>query len=300
MSHRRAVLLMILITLLWSIAGVVTRHLDAARGFEVTFWRSLFTAITLTLVLSVLRGAAFWRGLLKSPWPVWASGFCWSLMYTAFMLALTMTTVANVLVTLAIGPLLTALFSRFFLGHFLPARTWLAIALAGCGIGWMFGREALDGASLLGSLVAMIVPLAAASNWTVLQSVTQHAKRSGVSAPDMLPAIFIGATLSSLYTLPAAWPLQGSVHDISLLAMLGVVQLAAPSLLVVRVSRILAAAEISLLGLLEVLFGVTWAWLWAAEVPAAGTLTGGALVIGALLLNELLGLAKTPARGKKP
>ena len=145
-----------------------------------------------------------------------------------------------------------------------------------------------------------IVPLAAASNWTVLQSVTQHAKRSGVSAPDMLPAIFIGATLSSLYTLPAAWPLQGSVHDISLLAMLGVVQLAAPSLLVVRVSRILAAAEISLLGLLEVLFGVTWAWLWAAEVPAAGTLTGGALVIGALLLNELLGLAKTPARGKKP
>ena len=296
MSHRRAVLLMILATFLWSIAGVVTRHLDAARGFEITFWRSLFTAITLTIVLSLLRGASFWHGLLKSSWPVWASGFCWSLMYTAFMLALTMTTVANVLVTLSIGPLISALFSRFFLGHHLPSRTWGAIALAGCGIGWMFGREALAGASLLGSLVAMIVPLAAASNWTVLQSVTQRAKRSGTNAPDMLPAIFVGAILSSLYTLPIAWPLQASAHDISLLAMLGIIQLAVPSLMVVRVSRILAAPEISLLGLLEVLFGVTWAWLWAAEIPSSGTLIGGILVIGALLLNELLGLAGSGKR----
>ena len=142
----------------------------------------------------------------------------------------------------------------------------------------------------------MIVPLAAASNWTVLQSVTQRAKHSGTNAPDMLPAIFVGAILSSLYTLPIAWPRQASVHDISLLAMLGIIQLAVPSLMVVRVSRILAAPEISLLGLLEVLFGVTWAWLWAAEIPSSGTLIGGILVIGALLLNELLGLAGNSKR----
>ncbi len=47
MSHRRAVALMVLATLLWSIAGVVTRHLEAARSFEVTFWRSLFNALAL-------------------------------------------------------------------------------------------------------------------------------------------------------------------------------------------------------------------------------------------------------------
>ena len=78
--------------------------------------------------------------------------------------------------------------------------------------------------------------------------------------------------------------------------MLGIIQLAVPSLMVVRVSRILAAPEISLLGLLEVLFGVTWAWLWAAEIPSSGTLIGGILVIGALLLNELLGLAGNSKR----
>lgn len=61
-----------------------------------------------------------------------------------------------------------------------------------------------------------------------------------------------------------------------------------------RLSRELPAAEIALLGLLEVLFGVTWAWLGAGE-PAATTLTGGALVIGALLANELVGLKRYPA-----
>src|SRR5262245_50692246 len=51
MTHRRAVALMVLVTLLWSIAGVVTRHLDSARSFEVTFWRSLFNAIALAIAL---------------------------------------------------------------------------------------------------------------------------------------------------------------------------------------------------------------------------------------------------------
>jgi len=47
MTHRRAVGLMVLVSLLWSIAGVITRHLDTAHPFEVTFWRSAFNALAL-------------------------------------------------------------------------------------------------------------------------------------------------------------------------------------------------------------------------------------------------------------
>ena len=64
---------MILVTLLWSSAGVVTRHLDAARSFEVTFWRSAFNTVALAVAFGVMRGPAFWRGLMRAPWPVWAS-----------------------------------------------------------------------------------------------------------------------------------------------------------------------------------------------------------------------------------
>ena len=49
MTHRRAVALMIRCSFLWSIAGVVTRQLDEARSFEVTFWRSLFNAAALPI-----------------------------------------------------------------------------------------------------------------------------------------------------------------------------------------------------------------------------------------------------------
>lgn len=292
MSHRRAVFLMILVTLLWSMAGVVTRHLDSAPSFAVTFWRSGFNALALAVGLTFMRGPGLWRGLLRSPGVLWCSGLCWAVMFTAFMVAITLTTVANVLITLAVGPLITALFARIFLKHRLPLATWLAIAVASLGIAWMFRQE--GGAvqfSLFGTLVALAVPMAGAANYTVLQYVGLDrgttAAVGGKPVQDMLPAVLIGATLSALATLPLAWPFQASAHDLCLLSFLGTFQLAIPCLLVVRLSCELPAPEISLLGQLEVIFGVTWAWLWAGEQPSANTLGGGALVIGALAANEL-------------
>lgn len=292
MTHRRAVTLMVFVALLWSMAGVITRHLDSARSFEVNFWRSFFNVLALAIALTAMHGRSIWQGLARARWPLWVSGFCWSLMFTAFMVAITLTTVANVLVALAAGPLVTALFSRLFLGHRLPGRTWVAIAIACSGIAWMFGKEALAGASATGTLVALIVPVAAASNWTLMQFVAQHNAGAAAAPTNMLPAILIGGVISALATLPLAYPFQATPHDLTLLAVLGVFQLALPCLLVVRLSRELPAAEIALLALLEVIFGVTWAWLGAGEQPSQATLIGGLLVIGALLLNELLELRK--------
>lgn len=297
--HARAVALMVLVTLLWSSAGVVSRHLEAAEGFEVTFWRSAFNAIALVGALTLLRGRALWTGLWRAPVLLWLSGLCWAVMFTAFMLALTLTAVANVLVTMSIGPLLTALLARVALGHRLPRRTWGAIAVAGVGIAWMFAREvqAADARSLLGMLVALAVPAAAAVNFTVMQH-TLHRRvdpdeslgGETPATPDMLPAVLVGALLSSAVTLPLAWPLQASNHDLLLLAGLGVFQLALPCLMVVGLTRVLPAPEISLLGLLEVLFGVLWAWLGAGEAPGSSALVGGTLVLGALVTNELAAL----------
>lgn len=297
MTHRRAVLLMILAAFLWSTAGVITRHLDAARSFEVTFWRSLFNALVLVMALSVMRGTALWRGIWQAKWPLWASSACWTVQFTAFMMAITLTTVAKVLITMALGPLITALFSWLFLRHRLPTRTWVAIVVGGIGIAWIFGREAMTGTSSAGTLVALLVPFAAAINWSVLQFVAQREKANEAAArPDMLPAVLIGAVWSALITLPLAYPLQASLHDVSLLALMGVVQLAIPCLLVVRLSLELPAAEIALLGLLEVVFGVTWAWIGAGEQPALSTLFGGSLVVGALVFNELIDLRQQRKR----
>lgn len=290
MSHRSAVLLMLLVTLLWSSAGVVTRHLEAARGFEITFWRSAFNALALLLILGVLRGRALLPALRGRA--VWASGLCWAVMFTAFMVALSLTTVANVLVTMALGPLLTALFARVFLHQRIPARTWAAIVVAGIGIAWMFGQQAGAGGSLVGVVVALGVPLAAASNWCLLQHV---GSRAGQAVPDMLPAVLLGALMSAAATLPLAWPLQAGGHDLTLLAGLGVFQLAIPCLLAVRLARVLPGHELALLGQAETLLGVLWAWAFAGEHPGSAALIGGSLVLAALIANEALAPSSVPS-----
>lgn len=290
MTHARAVSTMIVVTLMWSIAGVVTRHLEAARSFEVTFWRSAFTVLALAILLPALRGrATLARSLRDGGSTLWLSGGCWCVMFTAFMVAITLTSVANVLITMASAPLVTALISRVFLGHRLAARTWAAIAVAGIGIAWMYAREfsAADAQQLVGTLVALAVPIAAAINWVVIQHTRSNADI------DLLPAVLVGAALSALLTLPFSMPFAASAHDLGLLALLGVVQLAIPCLMSVAAARQLSAPEASLLALLEVIFGVAWAWLGAGEAPAVHVLGGGAMVLAALAANEAVALRQT-------
>lgn len=278
---------MVLATLLWSTAGVVTRQLQVAQGFEVTFWRSFFNAASLCVILPLWQGPGVFARL---PWrrgAFWLSGLCWAVMFTAFMVALTMTGVARVLVTMALGPLLTALLARVVTGHRLPARTWVAIVAAGAGMAWMFAGQlggAASGREWLGSLIALGVPMAAAVNWTVVQ----RSQAQGEPI-DLVPAVLLGALICSAVTLPLAWPFQATAGDLGWLAFLGFTQLAIPCVLAVLCARVLPAAEVALLGLLEIVFGIALVWLIVGEAPRPEVLAGGTLVIGALLANELLG-----------
>lgn len=283
LSHNRAVLLMGAVTLMWSTAGVVTRHLEFAQKFEVTFWRSFFTMLSLLVILPLLKGRGVFGRMRHGSAALWLSGVCWSAMMTFFMVAIMLTSVANVLITLALTPLLTALAARLFIGYRIPLRTWLAILVACSGIAYMYASQLSQGISLTGTLVALSVPVAGAANWTI----AQHAHAQGHNV-DLVPAVLIGAALSALVTLPLAWPFQASAHDVWLLSGLGLVQLAIPCVLVVVCARVLKAPEVALLGLLEVIFGILLAWVGAGEVPGHDVFVGGALVIGALVANELV------------
>ncbi|MES2786455.1 MAG: DMT family transporter [Pseudomonadota bacterium] len=286
LRHGQAVWLMVAVTLMWSIAGVVTRQLEHARSFEVTFWRSLFTALALLVLLPAWQGLGIFRRMhWKSP-SFWLSCVCWAVMFTAFMVAITLTTVANVLVTLALGPLFTAILARLFVDASMPVRTWVSIFVAGLGIAWMYGSQVSLGAPgvVAGYLVALCVPIGGAIQWTVVKRSQGRGEKL-----DLVPCVLVGAAISALATLPFAMPFQASGTDVAWLALLGVVQLAIPCALSVICARVLAAPEVSLLGLLEIVFGIGLAWLGANEEPDRNVLIGGALVIGALVANEIIG-----------
>jgi drug/metabolite transporter (DMT)-like permease len=289
-SHPRAVLAMVGCTLLWSTAGVVTRQLapelQGAGRYEITFWRSLFAALFVAGYLLLVRRDG-WLALRAAGTPGLVSGLMWAVMFIFFMLALTLTTVANTLLVLSLSPLLTALLARGLLRTPIGARTWTAIAAATVGMVWMVsgGGSGPPGAThLLGMAVAFAVPLASAINLVTLQKTRAQV--------DLLPAVFIGGAVSAVLMLPLALPFTASARDVALLAGLGFFQLGLPCMLMVVAARTLAAPEVALLALLEVVFGSLWAWLGAGEVPATATLAGGALVLAALVGNELAALRR--------
>ncbi|MBI3229110.1 MAG: DMT family transporter, partial [Burkholderiales bacterium] len=195
--------------------------------------------------------------------------------------------VANTLVVMSIAPLLTALLSFFFLKQIINLRTALAILLALVGMLVMFasGLSHSSSTQMWGMLIALGVPVASSINFITL-------KKAGAQV-DLIPALLIGGVLSCALTLPFAWPFQASLHDVVILAILGVFQLGLPCMLMLEASKHLSAPELSLLALLEVLLGPLWAWLGAGEVPQSATLYGGGLVLFALVGNEILAMRET-------
>jgi drug/metabolite transporter (DMT)-like permease len=283
-AHRNAILLMLAATFLWSIAGVFTRQLEHARSWEVTFWRSVFAFLFMLGALvwqhraDGARGA--WRAVHGSGRAGLLSGLMWATMFTCFMLALTRTTTANTLIVNSLSPLFAALLAWFVLRQPIAARTWTAIAIAIAGMAWMFHAGlAADEGALSGTLIAFAVPIASAINVVTLKRVGHEV--------DLVPAVLIGALGSALVALPAALPFAASARDIAILALLGFFQLGLPCMLMVRASRHLAAPELALLTLLEVIEGPLWSWLFAGEAIAPSTLSGGGVVLAALVLNEL-------------
>lgn len=306
MSRGQAIALMVLVTLLWSMAGVVTRQIEQAQGLTLTFWRSAFNGLALVLLLSWVRSPrGLITGLRDGGWMLWASGACWALMFTAFMWALTLTTVANVLVTMALGPLITAVLAWWVLRQPITRPTVIAVLVAGVGLtvmqvpslmqqwGLEAGGAAIEagaaggGSHAAGLLLALAVPLGGAMNWILIRaSVRRQAQQGAPAAPDFLLSVLIGAVLSTGLAAIGAEPQQASPSDLAWLGLLGVFQLAVPCLLAVRVARVLQPAEVALLSLLEVIFGVAWAWIGTAEEPTAWVVLGGALVVLTLVVHE--------------
>ena len=283
-AHRRAIALMIIAPALWSTAGVVTRHLSPELQvdgrFEITFWRSLFAAIFVGGYLLLRRDFA--SSLRRAGIAGLISGGMWATMFVTFMLALTLTSTANTLIMLAVAPLMTALLARTFLHAPITGRTWIAIFIAMIGIGAMFADSLRieSRASVVGMLIALGAPIASAINVVILKKRGQNV--------DLVPAVFLGGVISALVMLPLASPFLAQPRDIVLLALLGFFQLGLPCTLLVIAARHLSATEVALLALLEVVLGPLLAWLGAGEVVTRYTLFGGALVIGALVLNELV------------
>lgn len=285
-EHRYALVLMVGATLCWASAGVLVRNMTLKDGWEMTFWRSFFMTIAVGAWLSFQHRGSVWQKIRAVGLPGLISAAMLTLMFISFILSLSMTTVANVLVVSSSAPFFSALLGWILLGERVPMRTWLAMAVAIAGIVVMF-VQALSGEGWQGMLLSLVIPVAFGVNIAVLRKM--HA------SVDMIPGILLAGALSALATLPVALPFEAGARDLGLLAIMGAVQLGLGCILMVIASRHLSAAEIGLTSILETVFGTLSVWLLVGEQPSPATLVGGAMVIGALAANQYVALRFRPA-----
>ncbi|MBI3149549.1 MAG: DMT family transporter [Betaproteobacteria bacterium] len=280
-AHRRGLRLMLIAVLLWSSGGILVRLVNITSGWEIVFWRSLFMAVFVAGTLAFLHR----RQLLPQVLAVGRIGLASSVVLAGtfffFILSITRTTVANTLVIMSMSPFLAAIAGWWFLHEKPPRRTWIAMAVAFGGICLMFA-ESLELGRLLGNLLALGVSVCFAINVTLLR----RADRS----VSMLPTVLLAGLWSAGLAVVFAWPLQASAQDIGVLAIMGCFQLGAGCLLMTRAAKDLSASELGLLSLLEPILGPVWVWLGVGERPSDLALTGGAVVIGALVVNEAAGM----------
>lgn len=284
-QHTKGVLLLVAACACWASAGVLVRNMEVNDGWKITFWRSLFMSAFLAAVLSFRHGGQVLGRIRAMGWPGVASGAMFALMFICFILALSRTTVANTLVLGSISPFVAAIAARIFLKEAVALRTWLAAIAALAGIVVMF-YDSLSGGGGTGNLIALCIPIAFACNVVLL--------RKHHTTLDLVPSILLAGIFSMIMTAPFALPLDVSARDLGLIATMGVVQLGMGLMLYMLAVPHLSSAEIALISILEIILGVASTWLFVGEQPSHAALVGGGIVVGALVVNHIVGMRQAP------
>jgi drug/metabolite transporter (DMT)-like permease len=102
---------------------------------------------------------------------------------------------------------------------------------------------------------------------------------------SMAPAICLSQFLVLIVTVPFAHPVTVGSTDLLLIVALGVGQIGLGLAFLTIGARLIPAAEVALITLLEVVLGPLWVWLALSERPSTATLIGGSVVIGAVVVQ---------------
>jgi drug/metabolite transporter (DMT)-like permease len=272
-SHRRGQVYVALAALAWSSAGVLQRGLSVNAATQVAV-RAAFAGVALLLWVAISEHGRVVEASRSVGRAGIAFAACVATASGAFIVALNHTTVAHVLFIQAMAPVLAALLAWIALREPVSARTGVAMAVAVAGVALMVGGP--GGGSLLGDGLSLLMALA----FAVSIVISRH--RRDVS---MLPA----TCLSQLFLVVAFAPFASVAgmpgDDVLALAALGAGQIGLGLAFLTVGARLIPAAQVALITLLEVVLGPLWVWLAIDEKPTTATLLGGAIVVVAVVIQ---------------
>jgi drug/metabolite transporter (DMT)-like permease len=271
--RRRGQVYVALAALAWSSAGVLQRELSVSTATQIA-GRAVFAVVALLAYVAVSERRGIVRPFTAMGRDEIAVAACTAVATGMFIIALNHTTVANVLFMQAVAPIAAALIAWAALRESVSRRTAIAMVIALGGVGLMVGGPGASPGLGVGLSVVMTLAFALAV------VITRH--RRDIS---MAPAICLSQVLVLAVSGPFSHPGTIDLHDLALIALLGVGQMGVGLAFLTIGARLIPAAEVALITLLEVVLGPLWVWIALSERPSTATLAGGVVVIAAVVLQ---------------
>ena len=256
--------------------GLIIRSFETQDMWQILLIRSLFFVITLIIFLVLTYGINTTEIVKRSGFPAIVAGLFLSLSFVAYIAAMSMTTVANVVFIISTQTIFLAIFGYLFLKEKISLKGFIAIFLALIGMIVMVGNSINQG-TLLGNVISFAIPI----NFTILVMIIRKFPEL-----DMIPAIFYSGIFSGIYGLFLSSSLTFSMNDIIMGFLLGVPQLAFGFICVTIGTKTTQAVTVGLLMLLETIFAPIWVWIFLNEVPPLSVLIGGLIIISAVVLKS--------------
>ncbi len=256
--------------------GLIIRSFETNDMWQILLIRSFFFVIALTIFLIFTYKRNTVEVIKKSGFPAIIAGLFLSLSFVAYIAAMSMTSVANVVFIISTQTIFLAIFGYLFLKEKISFRGFIAIILALVGMIVMVENSYNQG-TLLGNIVSFAIPI----NFTILVMIIRKFPKL-----DMVPAIFYSGIFSGIYGLLLASGITFSINDIIMGFLLGVPQLAFGFICVTIGTKTTKAVTVGLLMLLETIFAPIWVWIFLNEVPPSSVLIGGLIIISAVILKS--------------
>ena len=283
MTDQARGLVITLLGILFVVPDSLFVRLIDAPALTIAFWRLLLAGGAISLGILVMQGTGPFRAVLRMGryGAVYMIGTGFS--GVLFVMAISLTSVANAVFILASLPIFATIYSRIFLAEPISRRMLVTIAVVLVGIAIIaYGSGETAHASLAGDLLALAVSALFAAGLTA----ARHAR-----AGSMVPGVGMAYLIVACLIAPFAHPLDMPVSQAPLvLAHGGVIVLS--SIFLALGPRYITSAEVGLLVLLESVLAPVLVWVVIGEDPGAYALLGGALVIVALFISNMIVLLR--------
>lgn len=271
-NRRTGILFIVIAALLWSTGGIGIKAV-ADSALKVTFYRSIFAAITLFLlfrrgVASFPRKPAFFVAILSY-------GGC----LTAFVMATKLTTAANAIFLQYAGVVWVLLLSPFVLHEPMRRRDVIAICVALAGMALFFVGK-FEARGMAGNALALVSSVFFATMILALRR-EHDASRAAVTWGNVFLALVLVPFVANDLALTTK----------SLLAFifLGVFQIGLAYAFFVKGLAHVTATEASLTGMLEPVANPIWVLLFLGERPSGFAIAGGVIVLAAIAWHTMQG-----------